>query len=77
MGTIIVSKKRGMFVRDFNADSLFEKYVDIKYGMRGKLGKLLKPTFTKRVKIPKGNRITKIENNKPAVGSVKISFKKK
>ena len=70
-------RKKGFFVRDFGSDSLGEKFVNIKYGKRGRLGKLLKITLGKRINLPRGVRITKIENNKPVVGAVKINYIKK
>lgn len=41
---------------------------------RGKLGKLLKTTKKVVVKHPKNSRLTRIENNKPIVGTIEFRF---
>lgn len=74
--TKIVRNPKGKFAKSFDSDPLGTKYVDIVYGKRSKLGRLLKTTTKKRVKIPKGKRVTSIENNNPRVGSVKITLVK-
>ena len=70
----IIKSPKGKFVRDFTTDPLGQKHVDITFRRRGKLGKILKGETTKRIRVPKGNRIISIINNNPKVGSVKINF---
>jgi hypothetical protein len=77
MGEKIVKNPKGKFASNFNSDPLGEKYVDITYKRRGKLGKILTGSTKKRIKIPKGMRVTSINNNNPRVGSVRIKLKKK
>ena len=76
MGIKIIKNPKGTFARKFGADSRAIKYVDITYRKRSRLGRILSFEKTKRIPIPKGNRITSIKNNDPRVGSVSISFTK-
>ena len=76
MGMKIIKSPKGKTPINFNNDPLGEKYVDITFVRRGRLGKILSGRTVKRFNLPKGNRLTRIENHKPKVRSVKISFRK-
>lgn len=73
----VIAPKKGFFVRDFNSDSLGVKYVDLFYAKRGRLGKLLKITAKKRILVPRGMRVIRMENNKPKLAAVTITFTKR
>ena len=73
----VVAPKKGFFVRDFVSDSLGVKYIDLLYTKRGKLGRLLKVRAKKRISVPKGMRVISMENNKPRLGAVTITYKKR
>ena len=47
----------------------------LKYKRLSKLGKFLKLSKQVRVTIPKKSTVTRIENNKPRVGMVRVSYK--
>lgn len=49
----------------------------LKFRARSKLGKLFKKQKTIIKKIPDGMRVTRIENNKPKIGNITISYAKK
>ena len=75
MAVKIVPKIPGWFAKSFNTNNLATDYVDIVYSKRSRLGKLLKVKKTKRINLPKGTKILKIENNYPKVGNVAIKYK--
>jgi len=71
-----IFNKRGYFAIDFDSDSLGYKWVKITFAKRGRLGKLLKIRSQRIVRNLKGMKVIRIENNKPKVSSVTITYKK-
>ena len=74
---MIIKPKKGYSAWNFNTDSLAEKWVEIIYKKRSRLGKILKTVKKKRISLPKGVRLISINNHKPKVGYVTINYKKK
>lgn len=72
----VIPKKAGYLIRDFDSDDLGYKFVKIKYVRRGMVGKILKK-YVRKITVPKGMRVIKMENNKPSVGQLTITFKKR
>ena len=76
MKKVIVSPK-GFTPINFFSDSLGHKWTKIIFVKRGKLGKLLKIRKTRIVINPRDTRVTRIENHKPRVQSVTITYAKR
>ena len=72
--TKIVPAKKGYFAKKFSSTPLGTEYVDIVYAKRSRLGKLLKVKSKRRINLPKGAKIQLIENNRPKVGQVFITY---
>lgn len=73
----IIKNPRGMFAKNFMSDPLGRNFVEITYAARNRLGKLLRIKRTRRIKLPRGVKIMRIENNAPKVGFVTITFVKR
>ena len=73
----VFRKIKGFSPIDFKTDSLGYKFVEVTYGKRSKLGKLLKVKRTRKWMLPKGMRVRKIENHTPKIGEVTVTYTKR
>ena len=65
---------KGHFARDFHTDSLGKRWVLVIFMKRSKIGRLLKLRKKKKIRVPKGFRVIRMENHKPKIGSVTITY---
>ena len=72
----VIVAPRGYTPIDFHTDPLGQVKVKIIFRKRGKLGKLLGIKKTRDVNVPKGMRVTSINNHTPKVQSVTIKYEK-
>jgi len=73
----VIRRIKGKRVLSFDSDALGRKFVIVYYGSKSRLGRLFRRTTTRTIRIPKGNKISRIENNKPRIGDVTVTYNKR
>lgn len=70
----IIKNPKGTIAKDFKTNPTGTNFVEIIYGKVNKFSRFLPFKSKKIIKLPKGSKIISIENNKPKIRQVTITY---